>query len=94
MDNIIYNFHTLNMLQNLRVIIDITFGFQHLFVCLFVALMVTWFALPYSSFVILQISRTFIQVYQHQYLFHFQQRYWTTCLKYGLVTLYPLELDK
>ena len=36
MDNIICNFHTLNMLQNLRVIIDITFGFQRLFVCLFV----------------------------------------------------------
>ena len=33
MDNIICNFHTLNMLQNLWVIIDITFGFQGLFVC-------------------------------------------------------------
>ena len=33
MDNIICNFHTLNMLQNLWVIIDITFGFQRLFVC-------------------------------------------------------------
>ena len=41
MDDIICNFHTLNMLQNLCVIIDITFGFQGLFVCLFVALVVT-----------------------------------------------------
>ena len=58
MDNIICNFHTLNMLQNLWVILDITFGFQGLFVCcsngylICLTLLFVWASTDFSYFYI------------------------------------------
>ena len=39
--------------------------------------MVTWFVWPHSCFAFLLIYHTFINIYQHQYVFNFHQRYST-----------------
>ena len=78
MGNVLYNFHTLTMLWNLWVAIHITFGFQCFFVCMLLPpFMVTWFVWPHSCFAFLLIYHTFINIYQHQYVFNFHQRYST-----------------